>query len=195
MKYSKSLIAALLCFYSCKDNVTSPSQNTNNVIQPLSIGNTWIYYYQSYSALSANPVYSMNDTVIVVSDTLINGEKWFLIPNVGEKLERNEADGLYLYFYGKEFQFPEKIGDTLWLAQQHFRTILSISDSISINGITFINYKYEDIYNVTAQGYISRNIYWYAPNVGCTKYEMYLQFPPASEYLSGTGHLISYELH
>ncbi len=195
MKYSKLLIAALLCFYSCKDNVTSPSQTTNNVIQPLSIGNTWIYYYQSYSALSANPVYSMNDTVIVVSDTLINGEKWFLIPDVGEKLERNEADGLYSYFYGKEFQFPAKIGDTLWLAQQHFRTIMSISDSISINGITFINYKYEDIYNATAQGYISRNIYWYAPNIGCTKYEMYLQFPPASEYLSGTGHLISYELH
>lgn len=109
---------SLLLFYSgCKDTATEPT--TNEQFYPLQIGNYWNYRLLKYDSLG-----NLTDNSIVLPerilrDTVINGEKWFLL-NVMGYLSMvdipyiNKSNGLHTWS-GRNaeivYKYPANIGD------------------------------------------------------------------------------------
>jgi hypothetical protein len=190
--------SAMLFFCGCKDETTAPpaSSELKDFLQPLAVGNMWVYYHEAFDA--TGPTHTLYDTIKVLRDTIIGNEKWFLLSDYSlYNCLTNKIDGLYAYSGSstRVYQYPANIGDTLWLSQLHSRTVASISDTISGNGNVLQNIKYADYYTVQGESYIGQNYYWYAPNVGCTKYEFYVQYPPANQYIWHRAQLVYYKLN
>ena len=95
----KSLILSLLLIISCTDNPTESSNKKENLLMPLSIGNSWMYEVKQYSIFSE----TYREEVWVVEDTVIlQGQEYYLIGVGGSPLKLLAAtldDGLFFSYY------------------------------------------------------------------------------------------------
>jgi hypothetical protein len=176
-----SLFVLLFAFIACnEDNViVNPPSETLEIV-PLKIGNYWSYQTTTYDTLG-NIVNSVVDSFSVVSDTLINGKKYFIF-STGVLRWNNDAgfwitmspDSLLLYKY------PANVGDEY----PYFKVICKDSLIVSPKG-TFKCYGYS---GSVAIDYVS-------PGVGLVKEEWFKNKLSGVKYLYQKQELINYHLN
>lgn len=210
-----NLLAILLLISSCEDIVdadykikkTKINYNTviadqeNDVIMPLKIGNVWVYRITDYD-FDGNIDDISYDSILVKKDTIINGEKWYVLvqPMHGyshSTYMTNTNTGLFFTRtdYEKESyiraEYPVK-HSTYYVANQPLNEIYgdpgtAYNDTIdvwtdveSLNNYSFnygkFNcYKYSTWWEARKQNisYKPFEIEYYVPNLGIIKYEEY----------------------
>jgi hypothetical protein len=151
-------------FTSC--NETSTNNNPIEII-PLNIGNKWLY-----------SVKSLDDSVVkanqILKDTLLQGEKWFImnLDGVPVFIAQNKPDGLWIfrkstaYPDGKAvlfYKYPAKVGDSYDIDTIKI-SVLSIRDTIQVIGGTYTCYHYQTLY-----GQQEKYDEYLAPGIGAIK--------------------------
>jgi hypothetical protein len=201
------ILAVTICYafvlQSCKDDPASP--DGSNEIWPLAVGNYWAYTY------IFNDTTTVYDTVTVVGDTIINGDKWYMLGSglVDEiVLFRNLSTGLVTKeddwdstAYQYIMKYPTQVGDTLfrWDVDnpEDRDTVITISVNTpvtvaagSFSAIVFQVIDYEELLN-----YTSKEVTYFSRNVGMIKNEIYRKDTLTGEfYLVTKTELTGYSL-
>src|SRR5438128_6808844 len=109
------LLAFSFVIISCKNSAETGTQS-QDVIMPLAIGNTWIYTDNGYDSNGHLIAPSPSDT-LQISDTVTNGKYILYIPRNRDIYYTNKADGLWVR-YGPAFsediffaKYTAKVGD------------------------------------------------------------------------------------
>lgn len=92
-------IAALtmMIAVSCGDDENSLCVGDENVIVALSLESIWIYRVSDYTNDSLHtPIRTITDTVMIVGDTTIEGDEWF-ITSIEDELWANRSDGFWVW--------------------------------------------------------------------------------------------------
>lgn len=92
-------IAALIMMIavSCGDDENSLCVGDESVIVALSLESIWVYRVSDYTNDSLHtPIRAITDTVMIVGDTTIEGDEWFITSIEGE-LWANRSDGFWVW--------------------------------------------------------------------------------------------------
>jgi len=156
-----------------------PSSNNleTGVIDPLAIGNVWIYEYDRYDD-SGKFLSSYFDTIMIIKDTTVGGEKlyatkddpyvYFCNRSDGNYSRRNSDGNMLLWL-----PYPAKVNDSISRANgEEYVKIESISETVTVKAGVFTTYKYK-IYSLQSAGTgpILYSYLYYAPNIGLVKIE------------------------
>lgn len=148
-----NLLALLILISSCQDIVdadnsilktkkivykTVKQDQEKDVIMPLKVGNLWVYRVTDYNTdQTVSKIFY--DSLLVQKDTIINGEKWFVVVNPSNKL----TDPMYLtntdkglYFRRSEWgnesllraQYP-LVNSTYYVGYQAFTHLFNDPDT------------------------------------------------------------------
>lgn len=176
-----SLFILFFIVIGCKDdnNIVNPSVETIEII-PLKVGNFWSYQTTIYDTLGSI-VSTIIDSTRIISDTLINGKKYFIF-STGVLRWNNDAgfwitiayDSLLLYKY------PANVGDEY----SYNIKVICKDSSIVIPKGTFKCYGYSG----------SVAIDYVCPGLGLIKEEWYKKLFNGTKYLYQKQELISYQL-
>jgi len=188
----KKYLLLTFCFaiISCK-NSTDIGTQSQGVIMPLALGNTWIYIDHGYDSNGHLIVPSPSDTLLI-NDTITYGKDVLYIPRDRKIYYINKADGLWIRydFDSKEIfqaKYPTKVGD-IYRHDSYILTkesspdplgevaadyiVSSTTESVTVPAGTFICYKYNaDYYDTASHQLLDRFNTFYAPNVGLIKEE------------------------
>ncbi|MBC8044727.1 MAG: hypothetical protein IAF08_14920 [Rhizobacter sp.] len=150
----KALIITLLALSalvsSCKENTgTSVDTASSSQIIPLEIGNQWIYknvYYDSLGAITFDAL----DTVTIIKDTTISGEKWFRLQgSVGYSFDViHRADGYYYYGDGGailQYKYPANLNEryqTYVATPTDTMVVASFNSVTTVQAGTYTCYQY-----------------------------------------------------
>jgi hypothetical protein len=155
---------------------------------PLAIGNRWVYRRPSGSG-------SVTDSIVIVRDTTIGGEKWF-ISSIGIRYV-NRADGAYIWHFidslpTRQTKFPLALGDTAidngWFpvldtsgaivdSTHNFGLVVKGNVSVTVAAGTFNCWKVLLYYYTVGAGHdpslnTAYEYYYFAPGVGVVKEEV-----------------------
>jgi hypothetical protein len=195
MKQNFALLALLFLFVfsSCDSSKdTTGPDNTNDTvqIQPLKIGNNWVYLHEYYFSDGEIDADTLKDSISAMS--VINGEQFYRV-NSSDYYFINRADGLW-DFGSSEFyhlaKYPCKVGDlftTDTLIFNNYDTlgnvtsidtaigtnkVVAINEIISVHGKPYSCVRYEQNYylNRSSTLYV-KSIRHYAPSIGMVKIE------------------------
>lgn len=190
MKYFAMLAVGLL-LAGCgakKDNpapavaTTPPAQAVESTdsalagvdLMPLKIGNVWIYETSILDTTVGKLVPDRLDTFIVSRDTVINGERWYMVDGMGSNgtLTINREGGQWIIDpYGKPYliaKFPAAVGDEFsGLGGKLMNRLEKTGVEITVPGGTFYCYQYSQIFG--PQRRLTYN--YFAPGVGFVKME------------------------
>ncbi|MFV1885399.1 MAG: hypothetical protein ACMZ7B_12995 [Balneola sp.] len=137
MKYLLIVTLILGSFiFSCSNSTSS--NEVEKISLPLKVGNSWTYQitYINYSTNSPEIVKELDEVFTVISDTLIDGDKWFFISSSNESLNRlmggyysNQEDGIH-YKYSFDGSLLEKtVTDLVPFPGDYFPLKSSVSQS------------------------------------------------------------------
>jgi len=177
-----SLFILFFLLIGCKDesNIVNPTAETIEIV-PLKVGNSWSFKTTVYDTLGSI-VSTTVDSFSVVSDTLINGKKYFIF-STGVLRWNNDSgfwitmapDSLLLY------KFPANVGDEY---SYNIKVICKDSSIVVPKG-TFKCYGYS---GSVAIDYVS-------PGVGLVKEEWYKNKLSGVKYLYQKQELLNYQLN
>ena len=198
MRYPVCLffVAALLAGCSSSDNKgTNPDAVAQ--IWPLKIGNQWTHENRTLDS-AGNLVKADTSVILVVKDTVIQGNTWHVLTVNGARDTEMEflavrSDGLWQGGVSGRlmFKYPAAEGDT-WMVGTDTFTVLFIGDSITVPAGTFaiVNYKWTGNSEPTRlfqHHYIS-------PGVGWIMGEEFYRAGDGIIYAKIQNRLLSYEL-
>lgn len=196
-KFFKTVSVVILVFtgflfVSCH---SSSESVPSGVAWPLKVGDSWQFRYLGYDDQGAQ-LYDYNDSIFFSSDTMINGETWFILNNSTVAFA-NRNDGLWrdVLTNGSApllvVKYPTAVGDTYNIGSSKV-TVISTNEPLSLPCGNFICIKLEirgtDVTNYVQEMYIS-------PNFGQVKSIRYNVTPsgtPSNETLEY--YLINYSL-
>jgi hypothetical protein len=184
--------AMLFTFNSCKTE-NEPVIETQEVYLPMSVGNYWIYQHYKIDSLgNETPLRNAFDSLYIVKDSVINGERYYAFENSGyfgklQGLFRDSCGYLikstgeiyfsatnftdtidYDYVYKKEYS-PNRL--LLYLLKTKMNPVKQTVSTPSGNYYTLMSngfltfYYYDELGNVTDTINASLNTY-FAPNIG-----------------------------
>jgi hypothetical protein len=176
---------------SCEDalkgdpNINIDTTVISGEMMPITRGNSWTYYVNYYCCSTNKHDLIINWTNVnwtVTNDTIINGKKWYGIPEVG--LFRNDADGVYYgtfhsdtFYTGLFFKYPCNIGDVYCgsIDGENVTYCLRGMDYISVKAGKFFCYQYGRTYTSEYENktYIYDETYYISPHNGYIMYENY----------------------
>jgi len=160
-------------------NVSWSFTTTFGDIMPLAVGNRWEYRVVTYE----NPIYPLDttyDTILIVRDTTIQGETWYIdgdgasYANRSSGLWRLSAGG-QPYLFAK---YPGAPGPT-YSADPDISQTVTIQDT-SKYVPTFTNFYYCYYYLTTSSDPTLRRDYYYAPRLGLIRFDRFLVDPAAT---------------
>ncbi len=157
-------IAALttMIAVSCGDDENSLCVGDENVIVALSLESIWIYRVSDYTNDSLHtPIRTITDTVMIVGDTTIEGDEWF-ITSIEDELWANRSDGFWVW---KDFdddvsepylaiKFPAALGQKYPVPVEDIHPdTMTIADMMAVTSVpygtlTAISYR-QDTYQDT----------------------------------------------
>ncbi len=155
----------------------SPGQRVGNIIMPLEVGNMWVYNVYGLDTAKNELRAILIDTLSVISDTLINRERWFYIGGLQrtEGWVMNRKDGFWFALpVGQPFLFakyPAEPGDTftsLIGASTAQTTVEGTGVEVKSPAGTYYCYKY--VQKVMPLNAVTN--YYFAPGVGLVKMEI-----------------------
>jgi hypothetical protein len=146
-------------------------------IMPLAIGNRWIYYTETWDTLGW-PTGARYDTVIIVSDTIIDGINWFN-DNRGGRYSHQEG-GLWKYWSGNLCllaMYPAEVGEMCNNCPQYANPlnpqleVLTTDWQVTVDPGTYSCYRY-----YMSFGYYEPIVYYfyYSPGTGLILEETYM---------------------
>ena len=150
---------------SCKNEseTTNTSTPAPSTIMPLRIGNQWTHRFTYYDSLG-NVTSSTNITTSIVSDTVIENERWFFW---NDSVFTNRQDGLWYLRGGLLAKYPANRNDTYRYGTDTLHSpmvrVLSVDSLIVVPMGTFSCYVYE--WTETTLHYVS-TVSFYCPNKG-----------------------------
>jgi hypothetical protein len=176
LKKSNSILIIFLSiiFTTCEDSVTTNNEVLNPIV-PLEIGNVWTHRIEWYDTTGAL-THTIYDSSTIVSDTIIQNERWFIWSNIARTITTNRKSG-YWYRFGDlsylVLKYPVRKGETykygngpdIYLNV----TVLSVDSVISVPAGDFscIVYEWRNSYGPLS------SIECYAPNIGMVRYDRY----------------------
>jgi hypothetical protein len=158
-------------------DIGAEAKRIGNIIMPLELGNWWSYnvYGLDTAQNTLRPI--LLDTLMVISDTTVNQERWFHIGGLQgtEGWVINREDGFWFAPPGQKpflfAKYPAEVGDT-------FSSVIgSVNAHTTVEGIgvevkspagTYYCYKYSQ--RVEPSNAITN--YYFAPGVGLVKMEI-----------------------
>jgi hypothetical protein len=214
-KYLLMLILSVFVLNSCKDIITSDdnilkkkieynyvvTDQGKSVIMPLHAGNRWIYKVTE-KALSGQSNKISYDTILVLSEKNINGEKWFetqyMCSAANPVLLTNTDVGLWFkcscddnssYLEAEYPKFEDKYlsgnfntisyhSDSMKLSFDTLQrwTDMSRFNNLSVIAGTYNGFKYHSYMicvNDPKITTLTTNSYFFVPNLGLVRYEQY----------------------
>lgn len=198
MKKTLLQIILFLAFFGCKTSEPptscAPILSTGQIL-PLAVGNKWLYRYDVFDEKGRLKGPGQLDTFIVTQDTIVDGEKWFMLNDV---FSTNKKDGLWdIGFIKKdsivldrEYKYPGQKGDTVIQSpdSSFTRVIVSIDTVISTPFGCFHAYEYLEFdLNVEVHRFL-------APGIGLLRSEGWLKSGDLL-YKGNQLELMSEELH
>ncbi|MBM2815360.1 MAG: hypothetical protein HW421_2122 [Ignavibacteria bacterium] len=190
-------LAILFLVCACKENSSTPSGSSNEII-PLKIGNIWNFKISEYDS-KGNIINTSEMTYYVFKDSVIEGIKAycmkFTTPFSEEISEYtyNKPDGYYTtytiegkVYHDWMYKYPGSAGD-LFQSGEYTIKILSISESVSTPAGTFKCYKYHNIVELPSFVFL-------CPDVGPVKMEHYDYDNNGKLFLDARMELVSYTL-
>ncbi|MEI6173968.1 MAG: hypothetical protein WCR01_09460 [Bacteroidota bacterium] len=176
------LIPALLVMAGCKKTGTSDEPVKSPEIFPLSIGYHWDFTTTTSDKVKTTHV---ND---VINDTLIDGEKWFVLTydHSVRTICRNNSSGWWFLYQSVPqspvtpllyYRYPVS-GDEVYMTPDSTKvTVVSVNDIVTVPAGKFACYRYHmihyregyecDEYLSPGTGLVLHVIY--APGIGSTK--------------------------
>lgn len=181
-KIAVSLFAIFLLLMGCKDDniIVNPPSEIPEIV-PLKVGNTWSYQTTVYDT-SGNIVSTTVDSFSVVSDTLINGKKYFIFSSGA--LRWNNDTGFWITMAPDSlllYKYPANVGDEY----SYSLKVICKDSSIVVPKGTFKCYGYSGL---VAIDYVS-------PGVGLVKEEWYKDKLSGDKYLYQKQELLNYRLN
>ncbi len=197
MKLKIAILVSTLFIVSInckKDGATEAVSQKANVILPMALNNMWIYRISQMDS-SGNIIKSWIDTTKVTKDTIVNNEKWYAPEKEPNEFMTNRTDGLYgnVFSPKMEYKYPASIGDSILLSWGFYRKVVSINDTITVNGKLYHAYKTID--DFPSDPNVSSYINYYVPNIGQVKLEAIANNLKSHKYIYMTLELISYKLN
>lgn len=191
-----TLLAVSAFVSSCKENTaTSIDTAENSQIIPLEIGNQWIYknvYYDS----AGTPTLNVLDTVTIIKDTTISGEKWFRLQgSVGYSYDViHRADGYYYYGGGAilQYKYPANLNEryqTYIATPTDTMVVASFNSITTVQAGTYTCYQYNRF--VPSRATV-RQTTWIEAGKGIIKEELY--GGTTTVFLSSRAELVSRNL-
>lgn len=154
-----SLSLGLFVLFGCTSDNPTGASVPSGVIMPLAIGNQWIQRYVLYS----DTQHETRDTIKVLSDTLINNQRWYLVSDGPYGvLMANQSDGLWIRSGGISWlvwKYPANPGDVYHRPADSVR-VASTSRTITVTAGTYRCYEYRINHNPPI---------FIAPNVGMVR--------------------------
>ena len=173
-----TFFCSLICFYisGCK-SPTSPTVINPSII-PLAVGNQWVMqtsYFDTLGNLSS----TSQDTIKVIGDTIIQGQKYYVMLNLYALTYMSDRnDGIYVldvndYQSSMFLKYPAVRNDSYSLESTNY-SIASTDTMISVPKGNFHCYQY----SLSASG-INIPVYdYYSPGIGYVQQEFaYLNKP------------------
>lgn len=204
MKNYILLLAALfIILTACDDNSNNPG--TDKEIVPLKAGNTWIYKITSYDSLG-NITKTVMDTLIVLKDTTVAGEKIFLIMEKQPSLKTpaifgavNRSDGFHYLFFDDDsankvidwfyYKYPAAVGD-VFTRNEETATVQSTDTLIGHLAVgAYHCVKYNKVANYGQN--MNQNVMYAAPGVGTVYSEFYYSYKTQKKYLDAKHELVT----
>jgi len=176
------LFPALLVMAGCKKNETSYEPVKSPEIFPLSIGYHWNFTTTTSDKVKTTHV---ND---VINDTLIDGEKWFVLTydHSIRTICRNNSSGWWFMYQSVllspvtpslYYRYPASVNEVYMTLDSTKVTVLSVNDIVTVPAGKFTCYRYHmihyregyecDEYLSPGTGLVLHVIY--APGIGTTK--------------------------
>lgn len=201
----KRIVALFVLILSC----SSPIENSDNQnqeylpIMPLAVGNYWII--QTFA--------DTLDSTVVISDTTIVNEKWFIVVIRGKRsILTNRSDGLYSYENTSWFQGARLVLKYPINTAAKFQTSFWWNDSLIQGSASAINIdthfiippeSYQCVHYLrdsmaVVYSSITKSFFWplnlfYAPGIG---FVASMAFDPRSAYSDTVGErLVSFHLN
>ncbi len=156
LSYGLSFQLNLLCGKS--ENEILDSTGITSPIYPLKVGNKWTFckkYVFPGTVIAGDTV-----TRTIVGETMINGEKWFLLRSTDyvDQLITARQDGIYVYYSDinaavLRYKYPDVMGEQYTSGYEEWTgeldtlitfsmTVDSLKESISVPGGKYQCYKY-----------------------------------------------------
>jgi hypothetical protein len=178
------LILSLGTFVGCnkQSTITSPSTPAGAII-PLVVGNSWLMADTSWDqngVMFATQV----DTFLVVRDTVIAGEKAFVMHWRHIEWDvTNRSDGYYENigggFLSLEFKYPANPGDSIHASRYHNATmqLVSVDSTVVAPAGHFHSYVYRTVEYQSGYLYIFND--FLDPDLGWIGSDRYRNFSPS----------------
>jgi hypothetical protein len=175
------------------DMSPTASPPTSSCIIPLAIGNRWTMHISDRNALGKVTSFRI-ETTEILSDTIVDGERWFLMNNSGHNsLCTNRPDGFYeLRGRAKllRFKYPANIGDRYQGADGE-TYVVSVDEHTSVPKGSFISYQYKVTRVAGLRTYVCCS-----PGVGIVNVEVIMINTETARYESTrSSELVDYTLH
>lgn len=172
-------VAGLLLIAAC-DTTGIPSEDvTGESLIPLRIGNEWIWRTTEQSFVDGWPDSVYFDTTRVVSDVVLEDERWYTLrTSDGDVLATNRPSGYWESGPGGigahlVFQHPAEVGDTfpaISAFDSSFVRVMSLDTTITVPAGMFQAVHYAQI--TTTNGLSFTCDFFVAPGVGLVKTEL-----------------------
>lgn len=153
------------------------AKRIGNIIMPLELGNWWSYNVYGLDTAQNTLRQMLLDTLMVISDTTVNQERWFHIGGLQgtEGWVINREDGFWFAPPGQKpflfAKYPADVGDTfssvIGNANAH-TTVAGIGVEVKSPAGTYYCYKYSQ--KVEPSNAVTN--YYFAPGVGLVKMEI-----------------------
>lgn len=189
MKYLLAIISIVMISCSNDSSTNADNEGQEGII-PLQVGNTWNYETFLYDSVGT---LANTDTEYreVISDTLIDGDRWFKTNFLAEYLS-NRSDGLWQrnrrFFYTPEnknkeldepwfrIPFPLKLNETKKVGAATY-TLVEEDVTVEVPAGTFSCYVYRKNYS-TSLG-VPEYFVYYSPKVGLVKETWEKEYKPS----------------
>jgi hypothetical protein len=178
------LLFLSIIFTTCEDSVSTNNEVLNPIV-PLEIGNAWSHRIEWFDS-TGNLTQTFYDSSAIISDTIIQNERWFIWSNIARTITTNRKSG-YWYRFGNTsylvLKYPIKKGETYKYGNDPNIyldvTVLAIDSVISVPAGDFscIIYEWRNSYGPLS------SIECYAPNIGMVRYERYSSTSYGYEYM------------
>jgi len=204
------LIIISLFMISCADNSTNVETQEQEGIIPLHVGNTWKYEISLYDSVGTLVNTDTEDRK-VLSDTLIDGERWFKANFLGLYVS-NRSNGLWQrnqrfpYLPDSEnkelgeptfrIPFPVRLNESIKVGASTY-TLIEKDVVVNVPAGTFSCYLFRQNYRTTLG--VPEYFVYYSPEVGLVKEIWEKEYNPSDpkwfSYYSGEKVLKNYKVY
>ncbi|WP_276131823.1 hypothetical protein [Polluticoccus soli] len=182
-----TLILSAVAFASCHDEDKPAPTPTPTPTNTIKVGSKFTFTRSDFDQTGSFVENTFDYTILVVRDTNINGETWFVVvTNTPSTLEYSllkfGSDGLYNFKDGvaaMELKFNAAVNDTWVTSNGETAMVMAINAPVDVPDGSFS----DAVYIETSDANSMENKMWYNNNQFMLKHEEYDEYPAQSSQM------------